>query len=163
MQNKIICPTFTHLYPNDIYRGNVEIFVLGPLPCDQGKCLSFTFPNTWIINFANFMQLLTLTQLIFFVVKFHHFATKKKSQATWSREILGNFTKEQPHFEGLEIYEMAQIFGGFGQISSFLLLKSSHLANRISLIGSSGLPTCNGFIDFLLLYLPCKIGDYMTN
>jgi hypothetical protein len=42
-------------------------------------------------------------------------------------------------------------------------LKSSHLANRISLIGSSGLPTCNGFIDFLLLYLPCKIGDYMTN
>jgi hypothetical protein len=53
--NIFICPTFTHLYLNDIYRGNVEIFVLGPLPCDQGKCLSFTFTNTWIINFANFM------------------------------------------------------------------------------------------------------------
>jgi hypothetical protein len=50
-----ICPTFTHLYPNDIYRGNVEIFVLGPLPCDQGKCLSFTFTYTWIKNSANFM------------------------------------------------------------------------------------------------------------
>lgn len=30
--NIFICPTFTHLYPNDIYRSNVEIFVHGPLP-----------------------------------------------------------------------------------------------------------------------------------
>jgi hypothetical protein len=38
-----------------------------------------------------------------------------------------NFPKKLSHFEE-ESYEIATIFGGFGQVFSFILLKSPYLA-----------------------------------
>jgi hypothetical protein len=50
-----------------------------------------------------------------------HFAKKKKeSHATWLMELSGKFPENWPHFEEL-FFEIAKIFGGFGQISSFFL------------------------------------------
>jgi hypothetical protein len=59
----------------------------------------------------------------------HNFANKKKSQATWSRELLGKFPEKLSNFEK-ESYEIVKFFGGFGQISSFLLLKLPYLSSR---------------------------------
>ncbi len=50
-----------------------------------------------------------------------HFVKKNKSKATWSKELFRNFPKELSHFKE-ESYEIAEIFVGFGQISSNLLL-----------------------------------------
>jgi hypothetical protein len=58
-----------------------------------------------------------------------NFAIKKKSQATWSRELLGKFPKNLSNFKK-ESYEIVEIFGGFGQISSFLLVKLPYLSSR---------------------------------
>jgi hypothetical protein len=38
----------------------------------------------------------------------------KNSQATWSKELFGKFPKKLPHFEEF-FFEIAKIFGGFGQ------------------------------------------------
>jgi len=38
-----------------------------------------------------------------------------KSQATWSRELFGQFPKQLQHFEE-KSFEIVKIFGGFGQI-----------------------------------------------
>jgi hypothetical protein len=48
--------------------------------------------------------------------------------ATWSRELVGKFSKNSPHFEE-ESYAIAQIFGRIGQISISCLLKSPYLTN----------------------------------
>jgi len=55
---------------------------------------------------------------------------KKKSQATWSMELFGKFSQKNCHILRKKGYEIAKIFGGFGQISSFLLLKISYLTNK---------------------------------
>jgi hypothetical protein len=46
-------------------------------------------------------------------------------------ELSGKFPENWPHFEEL-FFEIANIFCGFGQISSFFffVLKSPYLANR---------------------------------
>jgi hypothetical protein len=61
-------------------------------------------------------------------VNFCHFVFKKNLGATWSRELVGKFSKNSPHFEE-ESYEIAQNFGRIGQISIFCLLKSPYLTN----------------------------------
>jgi hypothetical protein len=61
------------------------------------------------------------------MAKICHFVKKHNSKATWSKELFGNFPKELSHFKE-ESYEIAKIFVGFGQISSFLLLP--YVANR---------------------------------
>jgi hypothetical protein len=65
------------------------------------------------------------------VAKIHHFALKKpKYQGLWSRELfLKIFQKKSPHLYE-ENYEIIKIFGGFGQIFNFLLVKSPYLANK---------------------------------
>jgi len=54
---------------------------------------------------------------------------KKKSQATWSMELLGKIPQMSSHFQDL-FFEIAKIFVGIGQISNFLLLKLPSLVNR---------------------------------
>jgi hypothetical protein len=67
------------------------------------------------------------TPVIFFVTIF---MLKRESLATWSWELLGNFSKKLPHFKE-ESYEIAKTFEEFGQIFlAFRLLKSPYLANR---------------------------------
>ncbi len=68
-------------------------------------------------------------RMIFFWAHIHNFTIKKKSQATWSRELLGKFPKKLSNFEK-ESYEMVKFFGGFGHISSFLFLKLPYLSSR---------------------------------
>jgi hypothetical protein len=58
----------------------------------------------------------------------HHFA-KNNSQATWSKENFGNFPKKCPHFKDF-FFEIANIFGGFSEISNFFSFGNSYLANR---------------------------------
>jgi hypothetical protein len=41
------------------------------------------------------------------------FKKKKKSQATWSRNIFGKFSEKSPYFKE-ESYVLAKIFGGVG-------------------------------------------------
>ncbi len=60
---------------------------------------------------------------------------KKIPEQHGQGNFLENFQKKWSHFEEVS-YEIAKFFQGFGHISSFLLLKLSHLAN--SLIASSG-------------------------
>jgi hypothetical protein len=72
-----------------------------------------------------------------FVAEIRHFAIKKKSQATWSRELFGKVLKNLSHFEEEEIYEISKKKSeGFGQISSFLLLKSPYLVNRFCCVAN---------------------------
>jgi hypothetical protein len=47
---------------------------------------------------------------------------KKIPRATWSSELFGKFSKKSPHFEE-KSFEIANIFGGFRNFFSFLLLK----------------------------------------
>jgi len=47
----------------------------------------------------------------------------------FERELFEKSSKKSSHFNE-EHYEIAKIFQGFGHISSFLLLKLSHLATR---------------------------------
>jgi len=59
---------------------------------------------------------------ILFLARFRHFAKKqfKNSPRLYSREnFLEIFPKKSPHFEE-KSFENVKIFGGFGQISSFL-------------------------------------------
>jgi hypothetical protein len=50
----------------------------------------------------------------FFGAKVHYFAIlKKSSQATWSRNVFGNFPRKSPYFKE-ERYVLAKIFGGVG-------------------------------------------------
>jgi hypothetical protein len=42
----------------------------------------------------------------------HHFA-KKKSQATWSKELFGNFPKKNAHISKKKNCEIANIFRDF--------------------------------------------------
>jgi hypothetical protein len=51
------------------------------------------------------------------------------SQAMWLKENFEIKKKKKPHFEEKN-NEIVIIFGGFGQISSFLLLKLPYLPNR---------------------------------
>jgi hypothetical protein len=51
------------------------------------------------------------------------------SQATWSRENFGKIPKNLPQFQE-ESYDITRIFGGFGRISTVLLLKSTYLFKR---------------------------------
>jgi hypothetical protein len=48
---------------------------------------------------------------------------KINPKATWSKELFGKFSKKSPNFEE-KSFEIANIFGGFGKMFSFLLLKS---------------------------------------
>jgi hypothetical protein len=68
--------------------------------------------------------------LFYFVAKFHYFAIKKSpqqhSQGGPFRKIL---RKNHPISRG-KSFEITKIFGGFGQIFSFLLLKLPYLTNR---------------------------------
>ncbi len=63
--------------------------------------------------------------MIISVAKICHFVTKKRSQATWSKELLKSFQKTLSNFKE-ENDETVKIFGRFGQVYSFLLLKSSY-------------------------------------
>jgi hypothetical protein len=47
------------------------------------------------------------------VAKIRHFGFFKRSQATWSRELLGNFPKKLSHFWE-SFFEIVKTFGGFG-------------------------------------------------
>jgi hypothetical protein len=44
-----------------------------------------------------------------FVAEIRHFAVKKRSQATWSREVFGKVLKKLSHFEEEESYEISKI------------------------------------------------------
>jgi hypothetical protein len=55
------------------------------------------------------------------VAKICHIATKKKVPIHWSRELFEKIPKKLSYFKEV---------GGVGQVSSFLLLKWPHLANR---------------------------------
>jgi hypothetical protein len=55
--------------------------------------------------------------VIFSVAKFGILLKRKESHATWLMELFGKFPENWPHFEEL-FFEIAKIFGGFGQISS---------------------------------------------
>jgi hypothetical protein len=59
--------------------------------------------------------------VIFLWQKFAILLQKKRSQATWSRELFEKIPKKLSYFKEV---------GGGGQVSSFLLLKSPHLANN---------------------------------
>ncbi len=58
------------------------------------------------------------------MVKTCHFAIKKGPQQHGEENLLKNFHKISSHLEE-ESYEMAKIFGGFGQISSFEIITFS--------------------------------------
>jgi hypothetical protein len=63
------------------------------------------------------------------VAKNHHFANKEVP----SKMVHGTSWKILPkncHILRKKGCEIAKVFGGFGQISSFLLLKSSYLTNK---------------------------------
>jgi hypothetical protein len=53
--------------------------------------------------------------VILFVARIFHISIFKNenSQATWSRELLGKFSKKLLHFEEF-VFEIAKNFGGFG-------------------------------------------------
>jgi hypothetical protein len=69
----------------------------------------------------------------------HFFYIYKKSQATWSRDFLGNFPKKKNHnVLTKKVMKLPKIFGGFGWLSSF----------EIVLLGSSGSPTCKKIPQF---------------
>jgi hypothetical protein len=55
------------------------------------------------------------------VAKICHIATKENVPSNWSRELLEKFPKKLSYFKEV---------GGVGQVSSFLLLKWPHLANK---------------------------------
>jgi hypothetical protein len=55
-----------------------------------------------------------VNQVIFFVAQIHHFA-QKSPQETGQGNFLENFTKSRK-----KSIEIIKIFGGFGQIFSFL-------------------------------------------
>ncbi len=61
---------------------------------------------------------------IFWVVKTCHFAIKKGPWQHGEENFLENFPKKLSHLEEGS-YEMAKIFGGFGQISSFEIITFS--------------------------------------
>jgi len=67
--------------------------------------------------------------VIFLVVNFLHFAIKLKLQETSSKIFFEKIPKKSSHFEK-ESYEITKIFGGFGQILNFFLLKLSYLVDR---------------------------------
>jgi hypothetical protein len=52
----------------------------------------------------------------------HHFAIKKRSQTTWSRENFEKKFKKVVTLQGKN-YEIVELFENFGQIYSFILLK----------------------------------------
>jgi hypothetical protein len=58
----------------------------------------------------------------FFGANIHHFAIKKRSQTTWSREIFEKKFKKVVTLQG-KTYEIVNLFEKFGEIYSFLLLK----------------------------------------
>jgi hypothetical protein len=84
-------------------------------------------PPNWVP--AGFF-LIGASECFFFCGEFSPFCYLKKSQATWSRELFGKFSQKNPPYFKEESCEMAKIFGAFGQISIFHLLKSPYLANR---------------------------------
>jgi hypothetical protein len=67
---------------------------------------------------------------IFFVATFCHINItiifSKIPQSNSEGNFLEKFPKKLSHFEE-ESYEIASIFGGFGQVFSFILLKSPYL------------------------------------
>jgi len=67
--------------------------------------------------------------VIFLVVNFLNFAIKQKSQETSSKNFFEKMPKTSSHFEK-ESYEITKIFGEFGQILNFFLLKLSYLVDR---------------------------------
>ncbi len=58
------------------------------------------------------------------MVKTCHFAIKKGPQQHGEENFLKKFPKKSLHLEE-ESHEMAKIFGGFGQISSFEIITFS--------------------------------------
>jgi hypothetical protein len=56
---------------------------------------------------------------------FHY---RKKSQATWSRELFEKIQNKSPPFE--EVMKLPQFLEDLGIFLTFFSLKSSHLTNR---------------------------------
>jgi hypothetical protein len=67
--------------------------------------------------------------VIFWWQKNHHFAKKEVPSHIVNGTFWKNFQKNC-HILREKVYEIAKIFGGFGQICSFLLLKSSYQTNK---------------------------------
>jgi hypothetical protein len=65
------------------------------------------------------------------VAEILHFAIKKSPKQHGQGNAYGKVLKYLSHFEEEESYEISKKkIEGFGQISSFLLLKSPYLVNR---------------------------------
>jgi len=58
--------------------------------------------------------------VIFLVAKFHHFAKKKKSKATWWRELFGKFSKNH-HISRKKVLKSPRFLEVWGKFLSFLL------------------------------------------
>jgi hypothetical protein len=73
---------------------------------------------------------------------------KKGPRQHGQENFLKNFPKNSSHLEE-ESYEMAKIYGGFGQISSFEIITFS---KRVLVVCQHVIE----FLDILLLYLSCN-------
>lgn len=80
--------------------------------------------------------------VFFFLGKICHFAIEKNSQLTLVKRTFWKFKKKLSHLKE-EYYEIATFFEGFGQMSSFALLKLACLANIVLVVCQH----LRGFLD----------------